>query len=106
MLCDYFGQSKVVEPVNPDEAVAVGAAYQAASIFSDVISESKGLLLIDCCPLDLSIETAGGVATVLIERNSSIPTRKTETFTTYSDNQTLLQLVILKADLLMKISRE
>ncbi|EQB60092.1 heat shock related 70kda protein (hsp 70 family) [Vairimorpha apis BRL 01] len=98
MLCDYFGQSKVVEPVNPDEAVAVGAAYQAASIFSDVISESKGLLLIDCCPLDLSIETAGGVATVLIERNSSIPTKKTETFTTYSDNQTAVTINVYEGN--------
>ncbi|WUR04916.1 heat shock protein 70-like protein [Vairimorpha necatrix] len=98
MLCDYFGANKVVEPVNPDEAVAYGAAYQAASVFSDVIGDSNGLLLIDCCPLDLSIETAGGVATVLIPRNSSIPVKKTETFTTYSDNQTAVTINVYEGN--------
>ncbi|KAK6089584.1 hypothetical protein P3W45_001466 [Vairimorpha bombi] len=98
MLCDYFGANKVVEPVNPDEAVAYGAAYQAASVFSDVMGESSGLLLIDCCPLDLSIETAGGVATVLIPRNSSIPVKKTETFTTYSDNQTAVTINVYEGN--------
>ncbi|KAF9762306.1 Heat shock like protein [Nosema granulosis] len=98
MLCDYFGKEKVIEPVNPDEAVAYGAAYQAASVFSDVMGESGGLLLIDCCPLDLSIETAGGLATVLIPRNTSIPVKKTETFTTYSDNQTAVTIKVYEGN--------
>ncbi|EEQ81517.1 hypothetical protein NCER_102023 [Vairimorpha ceranae BRL01] len=98
MLGDYFGPAKVVESLNPDEAVAYGAAYQAASVFSDVMGESSGLLLIDCCPLDLSIETAGGVATVLIPRNSSIPVKKTETFTTYADNQTAVTINVYEGN--------
>lgn len=87
MLADYFGAQKVIEPVNADEAVAYGAAYQAATIYSDVVAAGSSLLLIDCIPLDLSIETAGGVATVLIPKGSSIPISRTETFTTYDDNQ-------------------
>ncbi|RVE41255.1 hypothetical protein evm_014095, partial [Chilo suppressalis] len=98
MLSDYFGKDKVIEPVNPDEAVAYGAAYQAASVFSDVMGDKGGLLLIDCCPLDLSIETAGGLATVLIPRNTSIPVKKTETFTTYSDNQNAVTIKVYEGN--------
>nr|AVA07269.1 heat shock protein 70 [Frankliniella occidentalis]AWT57816.1 heat shock protein 70 [Frankliniella occidentalis] len=98
MLSEYFGAQKVIEPVNADEAVAYGAAYQAATIYSDVVSAGSGLLLIDCIPLDLSIETAGGVATVLIEKNSSIPIKKTETFTTYEDNQTAVTINVYEGN--------
>lgn len=98
MLSDYFGVQKVIEPVNADEAVAYGAAYQAATIYSDVVTAGSGLLLIDCIPLDLSIETAGGVATVLIEKNSSIPIKKTETFTTYEDNQTAVTINVYEGN--------
>ncbi|KAH9411805.1 heat shock protein 70 [Ordospora pajunii] len=98
MLTDYFGAQKVIEPVNADEAVAYGAAYQAAAIYSDALAGGSSLLLIDCIPLDLSIETAGGVSTVLIERNSSIPISKTETFTTYQNNQTAVTINIFEGN--------
>lgn len=98
MLSDYFGAQKVIEPVNADEAVAYGATYQAAILYSEAVTTGSGLLLIDCIPLDLSIETAGGVATVLIDRNSSIPISKTETFTTYEDNQTAVTINVYEGN--------
>ncbi|ADM11187.1 Hsp70 [Encephalitozoon intestinalis ATCC 50506] len=92
LLAEYFGAHKVIEPVNADEAVAYGAAYQAASIYSDAVEAGSSLLLIDCVPLNLSIETAGGVATPLINCGDNIPIKKTETFTTYEDNQTAVTI--------------
>src|SRR5258706_4456515 len=74
--------------VNPDEVVAIGAAVQAGVLAGDV----KDLLLLDVTPLTLSIETMGGVATPMINRNTTIPTKKTETFSTAADSQTELEL--------------
>ncbi|AFN82662.1 Hsp70 [Encephalitozoon romaleae SJ-2008] len=98
MLAEYFGAHKVVEPVNADEAVAYGAAYQAASIYSDAVDAGSSLLLIDCVPLNLSIETAGGVATPLVNCGDNIPIKKTETFTTYEDNQTAVTINVYEGN--------
>ena len=80
--------------VNPDEVVAVGAAVQAGVLSGDV----KDLLLLDVTPLTLSIETLGGVATSMIPRNTTIPTKKTETFSTAADNQTVVEVHVLQGE--------
>jgi molecular chaperone DnaK len=80
--------------VNPDEVVAVGAAVQAGVLAGDV----KDLLLLDVTPLTLSIETLGGVATAMIPRNTTIPTRKTETFSTAADSQTSVEVHVLQGE--------
>ena len=80
--------------VNPDEVVAVGAAVQAGVLSGDV----KDLLLLDVTPLTLSIETLGGVATTMIPRNTTIPTKKTETFSTAADSQTEVEVHVLQGE--------
>ncbi|KAI5168614.1 endoplasmic reticulum chaperone BiP [Pancytospora epiphaga] len=113
ILEEFFGENattpasekKVVSPLNPDEAIAYGAGYYANACKPESGSASDvNLLLIDLVPLNLNIETLGGVATKLIEANTAIPCRKEETFSTAADNQTSVEIVVTQGN--RKISAE
>lgn len=98
LLKNYFGGKELCKSINPDEAVAAGATVQAALLSDNEFNKNNKIVLLDVCPMSLGIETSGQILTSLIKRNSTVPCKKSQLFSTFVDNQTSVEIKIYEGE--------